>query len=1504
MQKITYFLVAVFVALTPFISTAANANDNEIKGLLQNISALVSEIDDLLAYINQSGAYAGIVAGVTNISLSETVIDNTSSQTKKSGTWCTSAALNFYGSDSIYSCGSGPDIFQWIPSFQESAKYEVFMWWTSHPNRSTVGLVQIEEESGSDATQKRVNQQIDGGKWNSLGVYTFGPGTGTRADGGSVKISDQYGQVAADAVKFVKIEATPAVTYSKLSVPTNTLSNGTNIIYRFAVHSNTGDGTLNNTAFKVKVLGADASNPVLYVYADSAFLLASHSPVAGVFIDEYSVEFNAQEPINLPGGSTRYFEIRLDIANKTDGATVSSYPIFTSLPTETLSSLGGTIVPSITVLSPNGGEVWPVGSTQTITWKTSNFPIASMVYIELRPDSFNVSPVTKIAVVPSINGYYSWQVPSSIIPGQYIIEIYKADQNGIIDPSESAKDISDAPFMIAASTLPPTSTLGTDVYYIEDDGTILQSNGYINFTSLSRKFYESYPDKYDFLTFYPTFVDSAAPNYYLGVKNDVKGIGLSVFDNTSAYGSTGKLRGISIVRNFGYQTTIHETAHQFLAYVPGYGATHWDQFIDLSFADGTYTYVNSPMGAAMGPWVDNGNGTFSEDPSKIPYRFSGGSGGPVERFNDSELYLMGLMSKSEVKPLYRLIPTGSMQIVDGKKTYAGYKTPVPVEQLITAAGSERNPAYPSAPKDFTMAFIVLTKKGEAIRGDYITEVNRIAKNFSAEWSFATRGKSTMNGISAPPPPQAPTISLSTSPLSITSGQSSTLSWTSTDATSCTASGTWSGAKTVSGTQSATPTVTSTYTLTCTGGGGSATQSATVTVIASPPPPPPSTGDIIIDNGATGTSKTGSWCVSSASGFYGTNSLYSCGLNTPDTYRWSPSLPGTTYDTYEVSMWWTQHANRSTNVPVKILANIGGVQIPSTVYVNQQINGGKWNSLGTFLLGAGSYVEVSDKNGQANADAVKFARKNIATSGKLDVSLATTPAPQAIVRGTNAVHFVTIVYNTSFSSEDVRILSQGVTLQPGDGAQASDLNTCQVFDGTIPLTTGANILSPGNATPNQAVALQFTFDAHLIVPRESVKKVDVKCNVSNSPLDNETFQIGLSSGASNVTSDTYAFGRTSGSSIAETVAFNSGPIMTVKTTGMLAVSRDASSPAPRYGVGGSADLTAVVLKFHAANEAIKLTKIRVVLGKSAKNMDIVKYTLWDGATKVGEGIFAGTDTTSLATLVGDFIIPKDGDKLLTLKVDLANVGTGQPGTAGDVITIGHAAGDPTGTSGIGQSSGNEITVSLPSPIMSAGLTLVKSYPTLIRLPVPTNTLVNGTMTLYRFSASANAAGDVGLYKVTFKISSSTSAVISNFNLYGYSDSGFSVQAYSANPVNWGAASRQTDGTVEIYFNPLRVGANTSVQIPASATRYFELRGTVSSAVAGNVVSVSLEGDEGFMLLDSAYNIDNPVSVLFPQDDFIWSGNTFTTSGVSALDWTNGYAIPGLPSGGMAPQVFSK
>ena len=79
-------------------------------------------------------------------------------------------------------------------------------------------------------------------------------------------------------------------------------------------------------------------------------------------------------------------------------------------------------------------------------------------------------------------------------------------------------------------------------------------------------------------------------------------------------------------------------------------------------------------------------------------------------------------------------------------------------------------------------------------------------------------------------PQAPTVSLSASPVTVPSGSPATLTWSSTNATSCTASGGWSGSRPLSGSQATgNLAATTTYTLACTGSGGSASQSTTVTV---------------------------------------------------------------------------------------------------------------------------------------------------------------------------------------------------------------------------------------------------------------------------------------------------------------------------------------------------------------------------------------------------------------------------------------------------------------------------------------------------------------------------------------------------------------------------------------------------------------------------------------------------------------------------------------------------
>ncbi|MSU55066.1 MAG: DUF4214 domain-containing protein [Candidatus Taylorbacteria bacterium] len=143
------------------------------------------------------------------------------------------------------------------------------------------------------------------------------------------------------------------------------------------------------------------------------------------------------------------------------GLSAGSYPLFVTnlnLGREAGKSnvvwvtMGGGSSSAITIVSPNGGEKYLTGGNSEIRWWTSNFYTGSTVYIELRPDNPNIGSVRKIAVVPYRNVYYLWNIPSDVVPGQYRIEVYKADQNGNIDPNESAKDISDSAFIVGSGS--------------------------------------------------------------------------------------------------------------------------------------------------------------------------------------------------------------------------------------------------------------------------------------------------------------------------------------------------------------------------------------------------------------------------------------------------------------------------------------------------------------------------------------------------------------------------------------------------------------------------------------------------------------------------------------------------------------------------------------------------------------------------------------------------------------------------------------------------------------------------------------------------------------------------------------------------------------------------------------------------------------------------------------------------------------------------------------------
>ncbi len=91
---------------------------------------------------------------------------------------------------------------------------------------------------------------------------------------------------------------------------------------------------------------------------------------------------------------------------------------------------------TITVVSPNGGEVWLAGSVHTISWNTAgNIPAVSISYSSDNGSSF--SPIA--AQVPN-SGSYSWTAPPDVSANCLV---------RVTEGSGTLSDQSDAPFTIA-----------------------------------------------------------------------------------------------------------------------------------------------------------------------------------------------------------------------------------------------------------------------------------------------------------------------------------------------------------------------------------------------------------------------------------------------------------------------------------------------------------------------------------------------------------------------------------------------------------------------------------------------------------------------------------------------------------------------------------------------------------------------------------------------------------------------------------------------------------------------------------------------------------------------------------------------------------------------------------------------------------------------------------------------------------------------------------------------
>jgi hypothetical protein len=294
----------------------------------------------------------------------------------------------------------------------------------------------------------------------------------------------------------------------------------------------------------------------------------------------------------------------------------------------------------------------------------------------------------------------------------------------------------------ASQTVGGMLTVGSVAVLEGDDTTVsLVMTGFgmmhSNLAAVSRRFIAAFGDEYDQIAVFLSFVDRLSQQalaYQLPVKNDVRGIGLGLFDQSQAFGSRGRMQTVLNMKritlygrdaaddpdNGLYAVWAQEAAHRWLVYLNyrregevrdsqalrGRQNAHWARNVqaDASLMDG---YL----------WRDNADDTYT----------------PVERgkrYGALDQYGMGLRAASEVPPFFVLedlrdedgqeVKTGPL--VRGSR-YQGRRIDLTIDDIIRASG-KREPSSDAAARDLRMGVVLVGPPGRPPE-DLIGEASRI-----------------------------------------------------------------------------------------------------------------------------------------------------------------------------------------------------------------------------------------------------------------------------------------------------------------------------------------------------------------------------------------------------------------------------------------------------------------------------------------------------------------------------------------------------------------------------------------------------------------------------------------------------------------------------------------------------------------------------------------------------------------------------------------------------------
>jgi hypothetical protein len=274
----------------------------------------------------------------------------------------------------------------------------------------------------------------------------------------------------------------------------------------------------------------------------------------------------------------------------------------------------------------------------------------------------------------------------------------------------------------------------------------------LDLVALTRKFYSNHPDDYDQLVFWTdAAIIKDAFAYETTVANEIRGIGIDIYDASRDFGSSGRLRSLAVMdflgkypedpaqKFLGENSTLsllgQEVGHRWLAFLEfrdrsgersqallGRGVAHWSFFFD---SDASVMEGNDIE--------DLGGGSFRTTAA-------------VERYSRLDQYAMGLLAESQVPPFFYVEnPVNIDPPRDAESgprvgvRFNGTRRDVLIQDIVAVEGP-RVPAAAQSPRIHRQAFVYVVSAGRTPSAGQIDKADRIRRAWEPYFLRATDGR--------------------------------------------------------------------------------------------------------------------------------------------------------------------------------------------------------------------------------------------------------------------------------------------------------------------------------------------------------------------------------------------------------------------------------------------------------------------------------------------------------------------------------------------------------------------------------------------------------------------------------------------------------------------------------------------------------------------------------------------------------------------------------------------